>query len=86
MTGSRTPARPHYGLDRGEHATTHYETSPTSRRPSSTSMTPTTPPSRPYVLGSASGRSALTATPHTRLPRTGRNHQKNRPQPSSATT
>ena len=25
MTGSRTPACPHYGLDRGEHATAYYD-------------------------------------------------------------
>src|SRR4051812_14888823 len=39
-------------------------------------MARTTPPSRPFVLGFACGRPALTATPHTRLPKTGRNHQK----------
>src|SRR3954454_2657859 len=32
-------------------------------------MARTTPPSRPFVLGFACGRSALTATPHTRLPK-----------------
>jgi hypothetical protein len=40
---------------------------------------------RPFVLGFACGRSALTATPHTRLPKTGRNHQENglNPPPSA---
>ena len=39
-------------------------------------MARTTPPSRPFVLGFACGRSALTATPHTRLPKPGHHYLK----------
>src|SRR4051794_19868615 len=50
---------------------------PISLRPGSTSMTRAVSGSRPFVLGFACGRCALTPTPHTRLPNNAGNDQEN---------